>query len=177
MKLRPKTSGCNVRTKKPTRQSGKPACRRRSQTSASAWAGSEVDLTPLMIHSVIFCKSKAFMPRAFAAQVRETSRRARLENKDFARSSDGAKAQSRIAMRMDRPESRVAPALPAGCAGRLHEFIGEGLIEFVPRCLDVRHIWPERGEGHLRAVGREHSIGRIGVLQIDENFARHCGIG
>src|SRR5260370_27055140 len=74
MKLRPRISGCSVRTKTPTRHSGKPACTRRSQVSAITWGGLAADLAPSMSQSVIFCRSSAFM-EAFAAQVPERSRR------------------------------------------------------------------------------------------------------
>src|ERR1700688_4332385 len=74
MKLRPNTSGCSVRTKAPTRQSGIPAATRRSQVSASICGGVGADRAPSMSQSISFCRWDGFIRRKFAAQVTETSR-------------------------------------------------------------------------------------------------------
>ena len=73
MKLRPKISGCSVRTKTPTRHSGKPARTRRSQVSAIISAGLAADLAPSISQSVIFCKSEAFMAAVCRKHGRATS--------------------------------------------------------------------------------------------------------
>src|ERR1700724_3746288 len=73
MKLTPRISGCSVRTKRPTRHSGRPACTRRSQSSATICGGFTADLAPSMSQSLMFFRSVAFMGTAFAAQVLETS--------------------------------------------------------------------------------------------------------
>jgi hypothetical protein len=75
MKLTPRISGCSVRTKRPTRHSGRPARTRRSQNSATICGGLDADLAPSMSQSEMFLSSVAIMGSAFAAQVGETSRR------------------------------------------------------------------------------------------------------
>ena len=52
-KLRPYTSGCRVRTKRPTRHSGRPAPTSRSQISATNRDGSAADLAPSISQSEI----------------------------------------------------------------------------------------------------------------------------
>src|SRR5205807_10623650 len=69
MKARPKASGCSVRTKAPTRQSGRPAATRRSQVSVNSATGVRADRAPSTSHSVSFSRSEAFMRYAFADQV------------------------------------------------------------------------------------------------------------
>ena len=85
MKLTPKISGCSVCTKTPTRQSGKPACTRRSQVSAIMWLGLTADLAPSISQSVIFCSSGAFMVGAFAERSNGNvkSGRPAVENRGF----------------------------------------------------------------------------------------------
>ena len=51
MKLRPKISGCSVRTKTPTRQSGRPAWTSRSQVSDIIRVGPGADLAPSISQS------------------------------------------------------------------------------------------------------------------------------
>src|SRR5260370_15726067 len=72
MKLRPRISGCSVRTKTPTRHSGKPALTRRSQISAIILGEPPADRAPSMSQSLMPFNSSAFMT-VFAAQVPETS--------------------------------------------------------------------------------------------------------
>src|SRR5450432_675653 len=74
-KLRPKISGCRVRMKTLTRQSGKPALTSRSQVSDIIWVGLGADLAPSISQSASFCRSGAFMAAPFATQVFRTSRR------------------------------------------------------------------------------------------------------
>src|SRR5215216_1073794 len=78
IKLRPKMSGCKVRMKTPTRQSGKPARTSRSQASAIFCGGDAVDFAPSISQSESFCNSDRFMAGAFATQVAATSRRQEL---------------------------------------------------------------------------------------------------
>src|SRR5665647_1283597 len=93
MKLKPRISGCKVRTKMPTRHSGKPARTSRSQISATIKGGATTDLAPSISQSAIFLRSCGFMRCAFAAQFAETSRRQeRLTfQQEQGRSPDGAK--------------------------------------------------------------------------------------
>src|SRR5450432_3350262 len=71
MKLRPKTSGCNVRTKAPTRHSGTPAATRRSQVCASSAAGFGADRAPSISQSVISLSSAANTLADLAAMAEE----------------------------------------------------------------------------------------------------------
>jgi len=66
-----------VRTKTPTRHSGRPAATIRSQVSDIMRLGLAADRAPSISQSVIFCISGAFMT-AFAVQVSGTSRRQTL---------------------------------------------------------------------------------------------------
>src|SRR3978361_616190 len=58
MKLRPRTSGCSVRTNAPTRHNGTPAAPRRSQVCASSATGFGADRAPSISQSVISLSSR-----------------------------------------------------------------------------------------------------------------------
>ena len=76
MKLRPKMSGCRVRTKTPTRHSGRPAATIRSQDSAIIRVGLVADRAPSISQSVELlqfrCIHDAGICRASSARVKAT---------------------------------------------------------------------------------------------------------
>jgi hypothetical protein len=82
IKLRPIISGCRVRTKMPTRQSGKPARTRLSHRCDTIWADPEVERAPSISQSLRLCNSTAFIRSTFAAQVAGRSRRSSRRNYD-----------------------------------------------------------------------------------------------